>query len=1500
MSEFVLKIYQEDGSTVHLEVGTAAGHARPYLHVPEIFAESEIDPLNGRARIGRINLRVIDPQTGATKSDRWLTEKLGEDGISSINGRRATLLGVSDGRVVQEGVCAGATLTDSFAGFELAIEDVRVRGVKATAFDLVSTTTILPRGVLDGWGKPYPDAPESQWLIPPTVPLTGEYVEEGDHSGRVTLFGSYPGRNPPIPPELVITDAMREVMAPTWTTVDGKTTGEFGSIKLLWRLVGETVWNVIDRVPYLPAAIAGSKVVNLNEDPLPVGVIGGRIADASGEQGQGVLYVRLARMADDATPLPTDGQTVEVIILHKGPASEKYPFHYEGTWGEYARNLLRGDYSPRDPRILYDEDVLLALDTPVLIRNQKPVDDLRDHFESLCKAAQIAPALNELGEVAPVRSQLPPEDLDLEQIDDTNAQAIPGWEHPIAGAVTIVDYKYPRYFRVLPKADPYGDRSGGDGLAVVSQPIRVAPLSDVILTVMGEQVLAVDGWPFGSVGGEEGQPISGDVKNELGWQLAYALGHATIDRRAFGGQSSFVRVIRSAEIDALKVGDWVVDARSWGPNYDTQTRGRNHLAEIVSIRDLNDAWREMRLLDAAPYANPIGQPTLGTVSIDSEGIISVEVDAVPTGGDARVDFAISETEPDTGSGLWAFLGRTSEVATLTGPPIPAGMTAWVRSRGEKAGRRSSAWTTAVSVTAGDTPRVLKASIEITEAGVATIRWTPNAFALGMRITYATHTDPVPGSLSSSVDVDADNGEYEFPIAVDAEAYLTAEIKPYPGFGSGSVSGTPGTAVRVRGRNSRIDQLSLNAYSLIDFREIPASAPGKRRFGFTRGSLVTSVWWNYGTFLAPWDDDNWLIVSALVVPLPPDQDWVEVDDVPADKTGALQVEPRLADLSVYSAEVIRRVVLYPVPPKINGTIDARLDDNVVDLYVSATPTASALPVAWEVRQTTKTGTLLASGSFTSLAAAIAGVGPATSGLNDLALPPAGKETWWAKFTDVAGNILWANDSVGAPRLPFFDQISQALDVSLIAIDFSGRVNDPIGLGGTLDYWVPADGVTPIDPTASPTGSLVISAGSMPFSFGPGSIAALDAISVAPGTSLSVALKFTASDGRSSGQLFFPLEDSLQGLVDLVGQLRAGSVHSGLVLASEIRPYFLGSGAPTLTPDDYETDRYFDIVALQPYVWDGSSWDADNDTPAYSYAPILRAGIVTAEVIAAGAVIAKLVGAERVTADNINIGSLELIASDAGAIVNGSFINAAGTAGLNLDASGSDPVFWLGGTIGSEKLKALEDGTLILIGYPSEDDLDDAVAGVSAIIRATSAPSTRDGVVALVQGDMWIDTDDGNKPYIWNGSSWTEAYTSIDGSSIKTGAIQSTIYTSGSAGWTIDMDGSAEFNDVTIRGTLDGADGTFEGTLTVDSLGLGNSIDFKYSGSSVGSISTGLDEIQIFGGASQLLLGNDLQLSSNGDVNIGPSSSGYILLNGLPTSNPGGSNRLWKNAGVLSIT
>src|SRR5690606_8117581 len=170
----------------------------------------------------------------------------------------------------------------------------------------------------------------------------------------------------------------------------------------------------------------------------------------------------------------------------------------------------------------------------------------------------------------------------------------------------------------------------------------------------------------------------------------------TLDRWLLGGQISACRLVASAFRD-LRVGDWVIDSRSWRPNYATGQRGGPRLAQVVSVREVNPAWLEVVLVDGGPAAVPLGQPTLGTLTVDSAGVVSVPVAAVPTGGEAAVYYAVSATQPPSDSPLWTFLGRTAMPATLTTPGLPAGATAWVRARGEAAGRLPSTYTTPVSI-----------------------------------------------------------------------------------------------------------------------------------------------------------------------------------------------------------------------------------------------------------------------------------------------------------------------------------------------------------------------------------------------------------------------------------------------------------------------------------------------------------------------------------------------------------------------------------------------------------------------------------------------------------------------------------------------------------------------------------------------------------------------------------------------------------------------------------
>src|SRR5690606_18927627 len=127
--QYTLTVYREDDTTPWFEVGTDPAHPNPYLHEPGEIDAGEVDFLQGRATIGQVNLRVIDPQTGASQAERWLTERLGipageeGEGHTALIGRRALL--VRDGStIVLDGVVYSVILSETFAGFSLELREI--------------------------------------------------------------------------------------------------------------------------------------------------------------------------------------------------------------------------------------------------------------------------------------------------------------------------------------------------------------------------------------------------------------------------------------------------------------------------------------------------------------------------------------------------------------------------------------------------------------------------------------------------------------------------------------------------------------------------------------------------------------------------------------------------------------------------------------------------------------------------------------------------------------------------------------------------------------------------------------------------------------------------------------------------------------------------------------------------------------------------------------------------------------------------------------------------------------------------------------------------------------------------------------------------------------------------------------------------------------------------------------------------------------------------------
>src|SRR5690606_9744771 len=237
---------------------------------------------------------------------------------------------------------------------------------------------------------------------------------------------------------------------------------------------------------------------------------------------------------------------------------------------------------------------------------------------------------------------------------------------------------------------------------------------------------------------------------------------------------------------------WVIDARSWRPNYRTRQRGGQTLAQIMAIRSVDPAWLDVTLVDAGPAEQPVQPPTLGTLAVDDDGVVSVPVTAVPVDGEAAVYYAISATQPAPDSGLWTFLGRLSAPGTLQTPPLPAGVTVWVRARGEAAGRRPSPYTVPISIVVPSTPRVSGVRILIAD-GVATVVWQPNRVAAGVRIYWDIHPRGVPPTYATA-DVEASTGVFTVPETMPVGSAITVEVEPWTGWTGTAVSGTAGPRV----------------------------------------------------------------------------------------------------------------------------------------------------------------------------------------------------------------------------------------------------------------------------------------------------------------------------------------------------------------------------------------------------------------------------------------------------------------------------------------------------------------------------------------------------------------------------------------------------------------------------------------------------------------------------------------------------------------------------------
>jgi hypothetical protein len=606
--EFV--VFEEDDERPYLACSALyPSSERKYLLLEEQLAESSIDLAEGRSVIGQLNVRILDRRTDpADQASGWLTGLLTDaGGESALIGRRALrrrwMEEEGEFRVLLDGVISGVFLEryPDWVTYTLPLRDVRERERRTAAFTGGGTTSLLPAGVLPGFGH---DAVAGTWLVPPTAPLVGTAVRSNATAESLLTTVSVDLNGNPEAQRLVALAAFA-AMHSSSTEYTGATeiSGDpenpeheyatpyrerFRRLRVLWRPAGSAApWTRVDR-----ELVHDGILIHPDPEP-PVHIHLPLVTAAEPWPGPDAPTHRVATVlhfgdSRGGAHVPADGQEIELIVAYAGPPSKDFPVHLEGmTLGELLMRLYDGEYSdlPHPVRVPYDEDAMLRMDTPVLGRLTEPVKDMRRWTEEQgYKPCGFAPALDHVGRISPVRleaitpgrvASLPLIDASVVVPEDSD------WGHDSAGAINTVRLSFPRFA---------ADGSAPDGVRVAAVVSREHIAGDSA-ALLGEQAWEAgsESEPlhlFGAIGTAEGEargPETGDA-------LFRDRRDTLIPMRRRGAQR-WVLPCRESRTRQLRVGDEVRVQVPWMPDYATGRRGLDACGIVVAILDRDLATR---------------------------------------------------------------------------------------------------------------------------------------------------------------------------------------------------------------------------------------------------------------------------------------------------------------------------------------------------------------------------------------------------------------------------------------------------------------------------------------------------------------------------------------------------------------------------------------------------------------------------------------------------------------------------------------------------------------------------------------------------------------------------------------------------------------------------------------------------------------------------------------------------------------------------------------------
>lgn len=855
----LLRIYEEDDETVAFEFSTDPADPLPYLKRLLNTDEQQFDIRDASATIGALTCELVDVPTIAGDQDSGaITEALpNADGESVWLGHRAEYLReASPGGPllsVFDGIVGGVELQPTLVTYRVTLEDISARGRKVRLFTHHETVSLIPPGPVNGFGRIRDGFDNTYYAIQPAGIVSARYSQVTATSGSLRLEFAL-GR---------MTQDIAEAGLPQMKYAD---TGEpiratYPRLAVRWRANSADPWKTFRNMPVGPSgwdtAFRATNASNPDSDVL----------------------VWLARDPDEVGPpaLPADDQVVQVQVLYSGPPTPAFPLYVEGPAGAVLKDICDGVYNEEPPRIRYDAVRMAELADEVedlFAEIDAPADDAREWLrEHWFGAFGYLGAIRD-GLLYPIRLEMPDETPTLE-LDDSNV-ADASWSHDRADAVTVVEYTFIRHDRYIPLVIGPGILPGVSGSQTTARREVTTVFRSFAAATIGEQVAR-----FKPVTVREivaASPLSGLFDAAVRADpIVQRRSRHLLDRLRYGAQRVTVKASRhDAAVAAAQVGDWGLLGPSWLPEYETQRRGSNRLAQIVAARNIDARWREFVLLDAGPDADPLAQPTIGALAANDDGTVDVPVTAIPE-GEAAVYYAVAAVQPPASSGQWLLAARIDAPATVQLPAAPAGATVHVRVRAEAEGRiySSSVYDDA---TVPALPRIRDVVVELV-GGTPIVRWLPNPYTLGVRLAYSVQTDISSAALDQTIDVDASLESQALPVNVPVGYTILVRVTPYSGWNGVNVTGTAGAAAEAHATRQASTQ-DPTAQTLLNFRDIRRTST-EVEFGWDWGiSVEQAAFWvteqSADVITDPWPaegDPPDIIIDAtdpphLVVAVPP--------------------------------------------------------------------------------------------------------------------------------------------------------------------------------------------------------------------------------------------------------------------------------------------------------------------------------------------------------------------------------------------------------------------------------------------------------------------------------------------------------------------------------------------------------------------------------------------------------------------------------------------------------